>query len=81
MDRRKQQFSLWYLLGVITEKRSILDALARLLLKQEVVERAMLDELLNTPGVAPVPSVPASLTMAVASSFWLIERAAVGTHV
>jgi cell division protease FtsH len=44
----------------LTEKRSILDALARLLLKQEVVERAMLDELLKTPGgTAPAPSATA----------------------
>ena len=51
-------------LTTLTEKRTILDALARLLLKHEVVDRATLDNLLNgaaangqsasSPGSVPV---------------------------
>ena len=49
----------------ITEKRPILNALAQLLLKHEVVERAALDELLKTTeGAAPVAPRPAQLPMA-----------------
>ncbi len=41
-------------LRTLTQRRSVLDELARLLLKQEVVERARLDELLQrSSGVAP----------------------------
>jgi len=50
-------------LRTLTQKRAVLDELAHLLLKQEVVERATLDELLaRASGAArqPVPTLPAS---------------------
>jgi cell division protease FtsH len=55
--------------ATLTEKRATLDALARLLLKQEVVERAMLDEVLKEPGsLAPSSAPPATLPVAAASA-------------
>jgi cell division protease FtsH len=51
----------------LTERRAVLDALAGLLLKQEVVERATLDELLKTAGGTPVPRAPEPLPLAVAA--------------
>ena len=55
-------------LRTLTEKRSLLDALARLLLKHEVVERPMLDELLKALGtVAPPASAAMQLPMAAAA--------------
>ncbi len=52
----------------LTEKRAILDALARLLLKQEVVERAMLDEILKGGGRVLSPSPAAASLPVVAAS-------------
>lgn len=52
----------------LTDKRRALDALARLLLKHEVVDRPMLDELLQQTGIVVAPTaVPQSLPMAAAS--------------
>ena len=46
----------------LSEKRSTLDALARLLLKQEVVERPQLDALLKAPSSAvPAPTSPSGV--------------------
>ena len=45
-------------LTTLTEKRSTLDALAALLLKQEVVDRVTLDELLRLPRGAVSPARP-----------------------
>lgn len=52
----------------LTERRAVLDALAGLLLKQEVVERATLDELLNTAGGTPSSVAPKPLPVAAASA-------------
>lgn len=52
----------------LTERRTVLDALAALLLKQEVVERATLDELLGTAGGTPVSRAPEPLPLAAASA-------------
>jgi cell division protease FtsH len=51
----------------LTEKRAVLDALAHLLLKQEVVDRGMLDALLKAPSGVPaaVPPTGAGLAPAV----------------
>jgi cell division protease FtsH len=63
----------------LTEKRATLETLARLLLKQEVVERAMLDEVLKGAGTAPTagPS-PAQLPMAAASATVTLSGATAG---
>ena len=45
----------------LTEKRAILNELAQLLLKQEVVERAKLDELLKRASGGATPSAPVTL--------------------
>ena len=52
----------------LTERRAVLDALAGLLLKQEVVERATLDELLKTAGGRPVSRAPEPLPLATAAA-------------
>lgn len=55
--------------GTLTEKRPFLDALARLLLTQEVVERPMLEELLARPASgAPALSPPVAAPAAAASA-------------
>jgi cell division protease FtsH len=65
-------------LRTLTEKRPILDELARLLLKQEVVERAMLDELLQRAGSSPpqLPPAPGPQVAAPPSPTPAIARAA-----
>lgn len=50
----------------LLEIRAVLDALAGLLLKREVVERATLDELLNTAGGTPRSHAPKPLPVAAA---------------
>ena len=52
----------------LTEKRAMLEALARLLLKQEVVERAMLDEVLKGSGSGAPSSAPPAVLPVVAAS-------------
>ena len=53
----------------LTEQRATLDALARLLLKQEVVERPMLDELLKSArNLTPSSPTPAQSPIATASA-------------
>ncbi|HKS56485.1 MAG TPA: ATP-dependent zinc metalloprotease FtsH [Steroidobacteraceae bacterium] len=55
----------------LIEKRATLDALAALLLKEEVVERTTLDELLKKSGSAPTSPAPESLPLAAA---FAVER-------
>lgn len=53
----------------LTQKRATLDALARELLKQEVIERPMLDALLEGSAIpSPPASAPAPLPVAAASA-------------
>lgn len=63
----------------LTEKRAMLDALARLLLKQEVVERAMLDEVLKgSSGDASSGAPPAALPVAAASAIGSLTESHAG---
>ena len=65
-------------LATLTERRTTLDALAQLLLKQEVVDRATLDELLMKAGIAPAPAAsPARVVrLAPAGASGTADRAA-----
>jgi cell division protease FtsH len=65
-------------LATLTERRATLDALAQLLLKQEVVDRATLDELMKRTGAPPAPPVSAApVRLAPASTVATTDRAAV----
>ncbi len=68
-------------LATLTERRATLDALAQLLLKQEVVDRQTLDQLLTHAGMPTAPPSPARALLAPAEAAAAAVRAAAGASV